>query len=151
MANADALTRAAAAKTPVPAFDGTPFTAPPPLREATVAIVTTGGLRRAGQTDWSRGEQSFRVLDAADRDLIMGHWSLNFDRSGFSADLNVLYPIDRLAELAAAGTIGAVAAHHLSFMGALDDTMSSIRLDAGPAAAKQLLDDGVDVVLLTGV
>jgi hypothetical protein len=36
-------------------------------------------------------------------------------------------------------------------MGALDEVMSTIREDTGPAAAKLLLDDGVDVVLLTPV
>jgi D-proline reductase (dithiol) PrdB len=80
----------------------------------------------------------------------MAHWSLNFDRTGFTADVNVLFPIDRLEELAADGVIGGVAPRHLSFMGALHDTLSTIRLDTGPAAAKLLRDDGVGVVLLTG-
>ena len=76
---------------------------------------------------------------------------MNFDRSGFAADLNVVYPIDRLEELAADGTLGAVAPHHLSFAGAQPDTLAAIRLDSGPAAARRLLNDGVDVVLLTPV
>jgi D-proline reductase (dithiol) PrdB len=149
--SADDQIRAGGASTPVPVFETTAFTQPPPLAQATVAIVTTGGLLRRGQPGWARGEQTFRVLDAADRDLTMGHWSLNFDRSGFSADLNVVYPVDRLAELAREGVIGAAAPRNLSFMGALDETLSTIRLDSGRAAAKLLRDDGVDVVLLTGV
>jgi hypothetical protein len=37
-------------------------------------------------------------------------------------------------------------------MGAqIDYTLETIRLDTGPAAARVLLDDGVDVVLLTPV
>ncbi len=41
---------------------------------------------------------------------------------------------------------------HISFMGAqFDATFSTILLDSGPAAAKVLLDDDVDVVLLTPV
>ena len=37
-------------------------------------------------------------------------------------------------------------------MGAqLDHTLTTIRLDTGPAAARLLRDDGVDVVLLTPV
>ena len=137
---------------PVPQFDSTPFTVSPPLAEATVAIVTTAGLFGAGQEPWAAGgDQSFRVLDAADRDLSLGHWSPNFDRVGLVADLNVAYPADRLEEMAAEGVIGAVAPHHLSFMGAQDETMTTIRVDTGPAAAKVLRDDGVDVVLLTPV
>ena len=38
------------------------------------------------------------------------------------------------------------------FMGAqFDATFSTILLDSGPAAARVLLDDGVDVVLLTPI
>ena len=81
----------------------------------------------------------------------LGHLSPNFDRSGFAADLNVVYPIDRLEEMASEGVIGKVADTHLSFMGAQDETMSSIRMDTGPAAAKLLKDQGTDIVLLTPI
>ncbi len=137
---------------PVPEFETPAFTTPPPLEDATVAIVTTAGLHRPDQDGWGpSGDQSFRVLDAGDRNLKLGHWSPNFDRAGLTADLNVAYPADRLDELAADGTIGAVGHHHLAFMGAQDETMATIRVDTGPAAARLLRDDGVDVVLLTPV
>ncbi len=136
---------------PVPVFDTAPFTHAPALRDATVAIVTTAGLQRPGDAKWGQGEQSFRVFERSERDLTSSHLSNNFDRSGMVADLNVAYPIDRLEELAHNGVIGAVAPRHLSFMGALDETMASLRQDTGPAAAKLLRDDGVDVVLLTPV
>jgi D-proline reductase (dithiol) PrdB len=89
---------------------------------------------------------------AAARDVQLAHFSPNFDRSGFAADVNVVYPVDRLDEMARAGEIGSVAQRHLSFMGAqTDPSFSSILLDSGPAAAKILRDQGVDVVLLTPV
>ena len=147
----DERIRANAPATAMPEFATTAFTPAPALRNATVAIVTTGGLSVAGQAGWERGEQTFRAIGADQHDLRMGHWSLNYDRSGFAADLNVVMPIDRLRELAADGIIGRVAPRHLSFMGALDETMATVRMDSGPAAAKLLRDDGVDVVLLTGV
>ena len=37
--------------------------------------------------------------DAAGADLVMSHLSVNFDRSGFQEDWNVVFPIDRLKEL----------------------------------------------------
>lgn len=147
----DALIRERTADTPAPEFDTTPFTTPPPLNEATVAIVTTMGLKRPGEEAWKPQDPSFRSFDASERDLMLGHLSPNFDRTGIAVDLNVAYPVDRLVELAAEGVIGAVAPRHLSFMGAQDENMTSIRLDSGPAAAKQLKDDGVQVVLLTPV
>jgi hypothetical protein len=43
-----------------------------------------------------------------------------FDRTGLQEDWNVAFPIDRLRELAAEGTIGSMADTHYSFMGATD-------------------------------
>ena len=49
----------------------------------------------------------------------MSHISVNYDRTGFQEDRNVVFPIDRLRELAAEG-IGSVAIPIISFMGATD-------------------------------
>ena len=132
-------------------FGVTQHTTAPELGRARVAIVTTAGLRPDGVGVWTHG-QGFAVLDASDRDFTLAHVSPNFDRVGVAADLNVVYPIDRLDELAASGVIGSVAPRHFSFMGAQPDhTLTTIRLDTGPAVAKMLRDDGVDVVVLTPV
>ncbi len=149
----DAQVRAAANQYPVPVFETTAFTSAPLLRDATVAIVTTAGLRHPDQPDWGfrNGDQSFRVLTSANRSLMLSHTSQNFDRTGFVADVNVVFPIDRLTEMAAEGAIRAVSAQHISFVGNLDETLSTIRLDSGPAAARMLREHGVNVVLLTPV
>ncbi len=132
-------------------FGSTAYTTGPPLDRARVAIVTTAGLRPDGMATWTDG-QGFVVLDGAERALTLAHASANFDRSGVAADLNVVYPVDRIAELAERRVIGSVAGSHLSFMGAqTDHTLTTLRLDTGPAAAQRLRDDGVDVVLLTPV
>jgi D-proline reductase (dithiol) PrdB len=132
-------------------FGTTAATVAPPLANARVAIVTTAGFRSDGIGSWSEG-QGFVTLDARERNLVLAHASVNFDRVGLMADLNVAYPADRLDELAARGVIGSVATNHLSFMGAqTDHNLTTLRLDTGPAAAQQLLDDGVQVVFLTPV
>jgi len=136
----------------VPTFDEPAFTPlTKPLSEARVAIVTSAALHRPDQERYSPGDTRFRVFGAADRDLIMGHWSPNFDHTGFQLDLNVVYPIDRLAELASDGVIGEVAPRHFAFAGNQPETVSELRLDTGPACAQELLADAVDVVLLTPV
>lgn len=133
-------------------FDELAWTAPPPLAEARVAVVTTAGLRPDGTTMWANNDESFTVVDAGDRQVSMSHRSQNFDRSGYLADPNVVVPTDRLDELAAAGVIGSASSKYISFMGAQGDvTLATMRLDTGPAAAQVLKDDGVDVVLLTPV
>ena len=147
----DAIVRRGADGLEVFDFGTTACTPAPPLSEARVAIVTTAGLRPDGVATWSQG-QGFVVLDGALRSVTLAHSSANFDRTGLASDLNVVYPVDRLAELAERGVIGSVASHHLSFMGAQPDhTLTTLRLDTGPAAAELLKADGVDVVLLTPV
>lgn len=139
--------------TPTPEFAFTPVTEAPPLSQARVAVVTTAGLRAAGDVRlWQPTDGSFTVLPGEARDVQLSHFSPNFDRAGFAADINVVYPVDRLEEMAAAGEIGSVANQHISFMGAqFDATFSTILLDSGPAAAQVLLADNVDVVLLTPI
>jgi D-proline reductase (dithiol) PrdB len=131
-------------------FARSPLAVAPPLRDATVALVTTAALMHPGEP-WSAGTHEFRVFgrDELD-DVIVGHNSTNFDRAGYIADRNVVFPIDRLREMEAEGTIGRVAPRHLAFLGSTFE-LSTFKLDTGPAAAKLLRDDGVDVVLLTPV
>ncbi len=148
---ADAGLRAAISKLPVPEFATTAFTTPPPLNEATVAIVTSAAIHDPNDHRFAAGDTSYRVLDRSQRNLVLGHWSGNFDRSAFTIDINVVYPIDRLEELAANKVIGAVAPLHYSFAGNQPDDVATIRMDSGPAVAAALLADGVDVVVLTPV
>ncbi|PZC49756.1 MAG: D-proline reductase (dithiol) PrdB [Chloroflexi bacterium] len=147
----DAVMREGVGAMPVPEFETTAWTTPPPLAEARIAIVTTAALYPADGEAFSGGDTSYRALDAAQRKLVLGHWSHNFDRSAFSIDPNVVYPLDRLDELAAAGTIGSVAETHYSFAGNQPDDVSTVRLDSGPACAAEMKAAGVDVVLLTPV
>jgi len=134
------------------AFDDVPWTTPKPLHESRVAIVTTAGLRVENNADWNAGDQGFTQIPHDAENLTLAHYSPNFDRVGWVLDKNVVFPIDRLNELAEDGTIGSVAKTHISFMGAQPDhTLETIRLDSGPAAAKLLKDDEVDLVLLTPV
>lgn len=148
----DATMREFGVSSPVPEFENPAF-APlgKPLSEARIAIVTSAALHKADGEAFAQGDTSYRSLDRADRDLVLGHWSPNFDRSGFQLDLNVVYPIDRLEELAEAGVIGSVSPHHYAFAGNQPDTVSELRLDTGPACAADLIADDVDVVLLTPV
>lgn len=131
-------------------FEVTPFATPPPLSEATVALVTTASLHHPEQDDFAVADTGYRVLDGARRDYVTGHWSPNFDGAGFAYDMNTVFPLDRLDELAERGVIGKVADHHLAYAGNQFD-LSTVRMDSGPAGAKWLREQGVDVVLLTPV
>jgi D-proline reductase (dithiol) PrdB len=147
---ADSDVKALTSEIECPVFEHAAFTTPKSLAESTVAIVTTASLHHADQDDFERGDTTYRVLDGSRRDLQLGHWSPNFDTSGYASDINVVFPIDRLHELAASGRIGKVADQHLSYAGNQFD-LSTIRLDSGPAGAAMMKAAGVDVVILTPV
>src|SRR5882672_6574891 len=133
-----------------PEFATTPWAGGPPLAERRVAIVSSAGLVVRGERAFRGREADYRVIPATTRpeDLLCSHISINFDRTGFQEDWNVVFPLDRLNELAAEGTIGSVAATHYSFMGATDP------LQMEPYArelAVRLKTDAVDAVILPPV
>src|SRR3990167_3811331 len=98
---------------------------PKPLNACRAALVTTAGLHLKEDEPFSAhflaSDCSYRRLPSSARlsDMAISHTSKEFDRSGIMQDLNVVYPIDRLAELVAQQTLGSLAAEHYSFMGSL--------------------------------
>ena len=147
----DDLIREQIGKLPVPEFPETAWTTPPPLAEARVAVVTSAALHPRDGEPFTVNDTSYRALDHDQRQLVMGHWSPNFDRSAFGIDYNVVYPLARLDELVEQGVIGSVASKHYAFAGNQPDDVATIRHDSGPACAAALKADGVDVVFLTPV
>ena len=126
-----------------------------PLSESRVAMVTSAGLHLRDDKPFitelhGGGDSSYRVLPRRTpvADIIQSHVSIGFDHASIYRDINVTYPIDRLEELCEQGVIGSLADNYYSFMGALRDT-STVFNETGPEVARQMLDEGVEVVLLT--
>ncbi len=136
----------------IPDFKGQPWVAGPPLKQRRVAIITTSGIHRRDDLAYADGTAAndYRVIpgDVDADNLVMSHLSSNYDRTGFQQDANVVFPIDRLHELATDGVIGSVADYHYAFMGAarLPGLESKARQVAG-----LLKRDAVEAVLLTPV
>lgn len=122
-----------------------------PLRERRVALITTAGLHFRDDERFALADASYRVIpsDVRDADLVMSHASVNFDRTGFQDDLNVIFPIDRFRELDRDGVIGSLASHHYSFMGAL--LLPAQYEKTARDLARLLIRDAVDTVFLTPV
>lgn len=107
------------ANLPCPTYDTQPWVPGPPLAESRVAIISTAGIQRRGDRPFVFGATDYRVIARDDDDeLVMSHASTNFDRTGFQQDVNVIFPLDRLKELAADGVIASVAQYHYAIMGA---------------------------------
>ena len=140
-----------------PVFDGRPWVEGPPVSQRRVAIISTAGLHLRGDRlfNLSSGDAKsipgeYRVIpgDTEANDLVMSHVSTNYDRTGFQQDWNVVFPLDRLRELARDGAIGSVADFHYSFMGA--NTPAQMEVVARTLAGL-LKRDNVDAALLVPV
>ena len=131
-------------------FDTEPWVGGPPLNERRIAIVSTAGLQRRGDRPFAADAGDYRVIPGASTagDIVMSHVSLEYDRTGFQQDLNVVFPIDRLKELAAEGVIGSVAEFHYSVMGA---TPPQEMEPAAHELSGMFKADAVDTVLLVPV
>ncbi len=122
-----------------------------PLSEKRVAIITTAGLNFRGDHNFEFVDSSYRALprDLAAYDILMTHASVNYDRSGFQEDINVVFPVDRFKELESAGVIGRLADVNYSFMGGgmLPDVYEANARDL----AQLLKADGVDAAFIVPV
>jgi len=127
-----------------------------PLAECRLALVSSAGRVLPSQPRFDEsvkgGDPSFREIpgDVEVSALLETHRSEAFDHSGIRQDANLVFPIDRLRELAAAGRIGSLNRRHLSFMGSITAPGRLVR-DTAPAAANWLLADQVEAALLVPV
>jgi D-proline reductase (dithiol) PrdB len=133
-----------------PDFTTTPWVTGLPLSQRRVAVVSTAGLVVRGEIPFRGRDPDYRVIPANTPagDLLTSHISINHDRTGFQEDRNVVFPLDRLNELAAEGAIGSVAETHYSFMGATDPVQME---PYAREVAGRLKSDAVDAVVLSPV
>ena len=133
-----------------PDFATRPWVTGKALSQRRVAIVSSAGLVVRGEDPFRGRDADYRVIPSATRpeELLVSHISINFDRTGFQEDWNVVFPLDRLRDLAAEGTIGSVAQTHYSFMGATDPVQMEPH---AREVAGLLKSDQVDAVILPPV
>ncbi len=133
-----------------------PIPAPPPvpdLSEATVAIVTDGGLVPAGNPDGMPAIAStiWGAYDIAAVDDLEGAdyevYHRGYDNRHVLNDPDRLVPVDVLKELEKAGEVGKVYEQFLSMTGLANPLANSRRI--GREIAESLKNAGVDAVILT--
>ncbi len=133
----------------LPEVPGAPWVRPPPGGQRCVALISTAGLKLPGDRPFSEGAGDWRAIPTERAgEAVMDHLSVSHDRTGFQHDLNVVLPVERLQELAAAGEIGAVASCHYSFMGA---SQPGAMEASARALAGRMKGDGVNTVVLAPV
>ncbi len=124
------------------------------LAECRVAIVTTAGVHLKGEPPFDMndrdGDPSFRMIPlSAPRDSFTITHDY-YDHTDAEKDVNIVFPIDRLKEMAKAGLIGEAAPANYSFMGHIDGRhIDTLVRKTAPQVAGLLKSARVDAVLLT--
>lgn len=133
-----------------------PATVPPvwtevrkPLNEMVVALVTAGGVHLKTDRKFTlAGDTSYRIIpgNCTGSDLMVSHGG--YDNSDVNKDINCMFPVDRLRELAEEGFIKDVAPYHIGFMGGGGNVEVFTRV-TGPEIAGKLVEERVDAVVMT--
>ena len=121
-----------------------------PLSGCTVAMLVSGGISHCAAMPFDPDARNDHRVDAVDPGTPTDQYQIHdsyYDHTDAGRDLNCIFPVDRLRELADAGEIGAVAARHWSgFMGRTYNRSKLIG-ETGPAFAEDLLADEVELLI----
>lgn len=131
-----------------------PWAAPvKPLREARLAVVTTGGVHLKSQIPFNmadqQGDPSCREIPVGTpaADLAITHDYYNHRDADL--DLNLVLPIERLRELVDRRALGSLHPAAFSFMGHIDGPhVQTLVEKTAPEVAKQLEAGKADYALL---
>ena len=117
------------------------WTNPAPQNNRKVAIISTAAVSKRGDRPFSWLARDYRVIGKNDRDLVMTHVAVEYDRTAWQQDLNTIIPLDRLIEMAKDNEIGSVAENHYTFMGAADPrNMEKSALEVSQKMKKEAVD-----------
>jgi D-proline reductase (dithiol) PrdB len=128
-----------------------------PLNQCRFALVTTAGVYEAHEPPFDAerekrepmwGDPSYRRIRRDVPQAQIGASHLHINNRDILADVNIVLPVNRFAELEAQGVIGSLAAVNYSFMGYQLNT-SEWRERYAPEVAALMTDEAVDAVLLT--
>lgn len=118
------------------------------IEESRVALVTTSGVYTEGTEPFTDNDLSFRMIprgvEPATLRVVSGH----YDPASAVADINCVFPIERLEELLADGKVGKIAEHHLS-MG-LTTALRKLKEETCWEIADKVARLRPDAVILTG-
>lgn len=122
-----------------------------PVNECRISMLTSGGVSCTWQPPFdAQARNDLRVLEIP-KDTPADGFVINddyYDHRDADRDINVVFPIERLRELEADGTVGEVSETLYSgFMGRIY-TRTAVTEEAAPALAARLKEDHVDAFVL---
>ena len=119
------------------------------LEESSICLVTTAAVRRKEDEPFNlEGDTSFRVIFGDSTAAELAYDDTHYDHACVDKDLNCVFPIDRLVELARERRIGGLAEKHFSL--GFSQALRALRETTLPALAREVDQVRPDAVLLTG-
>jgi D-proline reductase (dithiol) PrdB len=122
-----------------------------PLAQCRLAFVSTAGVQPRGSLPFDTahpiGDYSFRRVPSTARPSELTIHQIKYPTFGAHKDLNVIFPIERLQELAAEGVIGGLTAHFFSFVGYNMDPVR-VEKDLAEQISLAVAGEHADIVLL---
>lgn len=119
------------------------------LSQMRIALATAAGVHLKSDERFNfAGDFTFRLIpgETKSSDLMVSHGG--YDNGDVNKDINCMFPLDRLKELAEEGLIREVAMNHIGFMGG-GGNQERFKNETGPAIAKIFKEENVDAVVLT--
>jgi len=121
------------------------------LRQCTVGLLTSGGISYKSAAPFVADAKNDFRLDEIDPYTPSDGFQINdsyYDTRDGEKDINVIFPLERLKELAEAGEIGKIAKRYWSgFMGRIYKR-GYVMQTAAPALVEELKKDEVDILVL---
>lgn len=118
------------------------------LKDCRIALVSTSGAYVEGMQPFTDNDLSFRLIptdtDTKKIRFVPGH----FDTSKGALDANIMFPLDRVRDLVAAGDVRKIADYHVS-MG-LTTELRKLKEQVSWEIAEAVMKVRPDVVVLTG-
>ncbi len=145
------------AESPPTSIPFTPLTAP--VTAGRIALLSSAGISCPPDPPFDMeteranpmwGDPTWRRIPASATEAGIEVNHLHIDTSYIRSDLNVALPLQRLAELAAAGEIGSVAPTHYSVMGYQLDSSTQLA-ESAPAIAEAMQAEAVTGAVLAPV
>jgi D-proline reductase (dithiol) PrdB len=139
----------------VPTSNDVPWTpVRKPLGRTRVCLITTAGLHLIGDKPFNMtdadGDPTYRIIPATARQQELTITHDYYDHRDADHDFNIVFPLERMRELTAAGYLGGLTSKHFSFMGHIGGRhVEALQHEVLPGLLQELTAEAPDLVFLT--
>ncbi len=121
-----------------------------PMRDCRVSMLTSGGISHCTMPGFNPDARNDHRLDEVDQETSSSDFQINdsyYNHDDADQDINCVFPIDRLREMAVDGMISSIAPRFWSgFMGRIYNRTKLIQ-ESAPAFIEKLREDAVDILV----